>query len=96
MSTLVFGNEDDSKFERKEGDTNQEEEEDRAERFMRRDRNKRGSVMTRDGCREFADKWGLKMISVGMVKKEWWEKSKKRKEKSAGEGDDEDDEENED
>ena len=27
-----------------------------------------GSMMRRDGCRRFADRWGLKMISVEMIK----------------------------
>ena len=26
-----------------------------------------GSMMRRDGCRRFADRWGLKMISVEML-----------------------------
>lgn len=29
--------------------------------------NETGSMMRRDGCRRFADKWGLKMISVDML-----------------------------
>lgn len=32
--------------------------------------NEEGSMMRRDNCRAFADKWGIKMISVEMIK-EW-------------------------
>jgi len=32
--------------------------------------NEEGSMMRRDDCRAFADKWGIKMISVEMIK-EW-------------------------
>ena len=28
----------------------------------------KGSMMRRDGCRAFADRWGVKMISVEMIK----------------------------
>lgn len=86
MATLVHGNEDDKTFERKEGDQSQEDEEVRAEREMKRERNKKGGLMTKEDCRAFADKWGLKMISVGLVKKEWEERKKREKEKSKGKG----------
>lgn len=77
MATLVHGNEDDKTFERKEGEQGQEDEEVRAEREMARERNKKGGLMTKEDCRAFADKWGLKMVSTGMVTKEWKEKNKK-------------------
>ena len=40
-----------------------------------------GSMMRRDGCRRFADRWGLKMISVDMLA-EW-----RRKQEAVGNGD---------
>lgn len=83
---MVHGNEDDKVFERKEGDQGQEDEEVRAEREMKRERNKKGGLMTKKDCREFADKWGLKMICVGMVKKEWKERNRKTREKGKGKG----------
>lgn len=86
MATLVFGKEDDKAFEKKEGEQAQEEEEDRAERERKRERNKKGGVMGRDDCREFADKWGLKMISVGMVRREYRERSRREREKGKGKG----------
>lgn len=39
-----------------------------------------GSMMRRDGCRGFADRWGLNMISVDMLA-EW-----RRKQESVGNG----------
>lgn len=39
-----------------------------------------GSMMRRDGCRRFADRWGLRMISVDMLA-EW-----RRKQESVGNG----------
>jgi 3,4-dihydroxy 2-butanone 4-phosphate synthase len=29
--------------------------------------NEEGSMMRRDGCRAFADRWGIKMISIDMI-----------------------------
>lgn len=86
MATLVHGNEDDKAFERKEGEQGQEDEEVRAERERKRERNSKGGLMTKEDCRAFADKWGLKMVSVGMVKKEWKERDKREKEKRKGKG----------
>ena len=38
--------------------------------------NETGSMMRRDDCRRFADRWGVKMISVEMIK-EWRRKAEK-------------------
>ncbi|TCD60826.1 hypothetical protein EIP91_009429 [Steccherinum ochraceum] len=38
--------------------------------------NETGSMMRRDDCRRFADRWGVKMISVEMIK-EWRRKTEK-------------------
>jgi len=38
--------------------------------------NDAGSMMRRDDCRQFADRWGIKMISVEMIK-EWRRKVEK-------------------
>ena len=37
-----------------------------------------GSMMRRDGCRRFADRWGLKMISVEMLVR-WREEHESKK-----------------
>ncbi|TFK82850.1 3,4-dihydroxy-2-butanone 4-phosphate synthase [Polyporus arcularius HHB13444] len=40
-----------------------------------------GSMMRRDGCRRFADRWGLKMISVEMLAR-WREEHQQQKDKA--------------